>query len=62
MKTLVQILMLNGIIRVHTLKITEQETAKSARAEVLKKKLNLKSGRPNLQKYLEYYISPDTKP
>ena len=51
----------NGIIRVHTPeKLTAQETAKSARAEVLKKKIQLEeSVEPILAEIFRlYYISP----
>ena len=55
MKTLVaDINATDGIIRVHTPeKLTEQETAKSARAEVLKKKLNLKSYRTHTRRNIQ---------
>lgn len=52
----------NGIIRVHTPeKLTSQETFKSARAEVLKKKIQLEeSVEPILAEIFRlYYISPD---
>ena len=52
----------NGIIRVHTPeKLTTQETFKSARAEVLKKKIQLEeSVEPILAEIFRlYYISPD---
>ena len=62
MKTLVaDIDTANGIIRVHTPeKLTAQETAKSARAEVLKKKIALEeSVEPILAEIFRlYYISP----
>jgi len=62
MKTLVaDINVANGIIRVHTpSKLTEQETAKSSRAEVLKKKIALEeSVEPILAEIFRlYYISP----
>ena len=62
MKTLVaDINAIDGIIRVHTPeKLTEQETAKSARAEVLKKKIELEeSVEPILAEIFRlYYISP----
>jgi len=62
MKTLVaDINASNGIIRVHTpAKLTEQEAAKSARAEVLKKKIELEdSVEPILAEIFRlYYISP----
>ena len=62
MKTLVaDINATDGIIRVHTPeKLTEQETAKSARAEVLKKKIELEeSVEPILAEIFRlYYISP----
>ena len=62
MKTLVaDINVGNGIIRVHTpSKLTEQETAKSSRAEVLKKKIELEeSVEPILAEIFRlYYISP----
>lgn len=62
MKTLVaDINATDGIIRVHTPeKLTEQETAKSARAEVLKKKIELEeSVEPVLAEIFRlYYISP----
>ena len=62
MKTLVaDINAADGIIRVHTPeKLTEQETAKSARAEVLKKKIELEeSVEPILAEIFRlYYISP----
>ena len=62
MKTLVaDINAVDGIIRVHTPeKLTEQETAKSARAEVLKKKIELEeSVEPILAEIFRlYYISP----
>ena len=62
MKTLVaDINVANGIIRVHTpAKLTEQETAKSSRAEVLKKKIALEeSVEPILAEIFRlYYISP----
>ncbi len=62
MKTLVaDIDVSNGIIRVHTPeKLTAQETAKSARAEVLKKKIELEeSVEPILAEIFRlYYISP----
>ena len=51
----------NGIIRVHTpSKLTEQETTKSSRAEVLKKKIALEeSVEPMLAEIFRlYYISP----
>ena len=63
MKTLVaDINASDGIIRVHTPeKLTEQETAKSARAEVLKKKIELEeSVEPILAEIFRlYYISPE---
>ena len=63
MKTLVaDINAVDGIIRVHTPeKLTEQETAKSARAEVLKKKIELEeSVEPILAEIFRlYYISPE---
>jgi len=63
MKTLVaDIDAANGIIRIHTpTKLTEQEAAKSARAEVLKKKIELEeSVEPILAEIFRlYYISPD---
>ena len=63
MKTLVaDIDTVNGIIRVHTPeKLTAQETAKSARAEVLKKKIALEeSVEPILAEIFRlYYISPE---
>ena len=63
MKTLVaDIDVANGIIRVHTPnKLTEQESAKSARAEVLKKKIELEeSVEPILAEIFRlYYISPE---
>ncbi len=63
MKTLVaDINATDGIIRVHTPeKLTEQETAKSARAEVLKKKIELEeSVEPILAEIFRlYYISPE---
>ena len=62
MKTLVaDINAKDGIIRVHTPeKLTEQESAKSARAEVLKKKIELEeSVEPILAEIFRlYYISP----
>ena len=62
MKTLVaDIDVVNGIIRIHTPeKLTAQETAKSARAEVLKKKIQLEeSVEPILAEIFRlYYISP----
>ena len=62
MKTLVaDINVANGIIRVHTpAKLTEQESAKSSRAEVLKKKIALEeSVEPILAEIFKlYYISP----
>jgi len=62
MKTLVaDINVADGIIRVHTpTKLTEQETAKSSRAEVLKKKIELEeSVEPILAEIFRlYYISP----
>jgi type IV pilus assembly protein PilQ len=62
MKTLVaDVDTANGIIRVHTPeKLTAQETAKSARAEVLKKKIELEeSVEPILAEIFRlYYISP----
>jgi len=62
MKTLVaDIDVANGIIRVHTPeKLTAQETAKSARAEVLKKKIELEdSVEPIVAEIFRlYYISP----
>ena len=62
MKTLVaDINVANGIIRVHTpAKLTELETAKSSRAEVLKKKIELEeSVEPILAEIFRlYYISP----
>ena len=62
MKTLVaDINVGNGIIRVHTpSKLTEQETAKSLRAEVGKKKMELEeAGEPILAEIFKlYYISP----
>ena len=62
MKTLVaDINVADGIIRVHTpSKLTEQETAKSSRAEVLKKKIALEeSVEPILAEIFRlYYISP----
>ena len=62
MKTLVaDIDVVNGIIRVHTPeKLTAQETAKSARAEVLKKKIELEeSVEPIVAEIFRlYYISP----
>ena len=62
MKTLVaDVNATDGIIRVHTPeKLTEQETAKSARAEVLKKKIELEeSVEPILAEIFRlYYISP----
>jgi type IV pilus assembly protein PilQ len=62
MKTLVaDVDVVNGIIRVHTPeKLTAQETAKSARAEVLKKKIELEeSVEPILAEIFRlYYISP----
>ena len=62
MKTLVaDVDTANGIIRVHTPeKLTAQETAKSARAEVLKKKIALEeSVEPILAEIFRlYYISP----
>ena len=62
MKTLVaDVDVLNGIIRVHTPeKLTAQETAKSARAEVLKKKIALEeSVEPILAEIFRlYYIEP----
>ena len=62
MKTLVaNIDVVNGIIRVHTPeKLTAQETAKSARAEVLKKKIALEeSVEPIFAEIFRlYYISP----
>ena len=62
MKTLVaDINVADGIIRVHTpAKLTEQETAKSSRAEVLKKKIALEeSVEPILAEIFRlYYISP----
>ena len=64
MKTLVaDVDVSNGIIRVHTPeKLTAQETAKSARAEVLKKKIALEeSVEPILAEIFRlYYISPTT--
>ena len=63
MKTLVaDVDVANGIIRVHTPnKLTEQESAKSARAEVLKKKIELEeSVEPILAEIFRlYYISPE---
>ena len=63
MKTLVaDVNASDGIIRVHTPeKLTEQETAKSARAEVLKKKIELEeSVEPILAEIFRlYYISPE---
>jgi len=63
MKTLVaDVNAADGIIRVHTPeKLTEQETAKSARAEVLKKKIELEeSVEPILAEIFRlYYISPE---
>ena len=63
MKTLVaDIDAANGIIRIHTpTKLTEQEAAKSARAEVLKKKIELEeSVEPILAEIFRlYYISPE---
>jgi len=62
MKTLVaDVDVVNGIIRVHTPeKLTAQETAKSARAEVLKKKIELEeSVEPIVAEIFRlYYISP----
>ena len=62
MKTLVaDVDVVNGIIRIHTPeKLTAQETAKSARAEVLKKKIQLEeSVEPILAEIFRlYYISP----
>ena len=62
MKTLVaDVNVADGIIRVHTpSKLTEQETAKSSRAEVLKKKIELEeSVEPILAEIFRlYYISP----
>ena len=62
MKTLVaDVDVVNGIIRIHTPeKLTAQETAKSARAEVLKKKIALEeSVEPILAEIFRlYYISP----
>ena len=62
MKTLVaDVNVANGIIRVHTPeKLTAQETAKSARAEVLKKKIELEeSVEPIVAEIFRlYYISP----
>ena len=62
MKTLVaDVDVVNGIIRVHTPeKLTAQETAKSTRAEVLKKKIALEeSVEPILAEIFRlYYISP----
>ena len=62
MKTLVaDVDVANGIIRVHTPeKLTAQETAKSARAEVLKKKIELEeSVEPIVAEIFRlYYISP----
>ncbi|MDA1284237.1 MAG: type IV pilus secretin PilQ [Proteobacteria bacterium] len=62
MKTLVaDIDVVNGIIRVHTPEnLTAQETAKSARAEVLQKKISLEeSVEPILAEIFRlYYISP----
>ena len=62
MKTLVaDVDVTNGIIRVHTPeKLTAQETAKSARAEVLKRKIQLEeSVEPILAEIFRlYYISP----
>ena len=62
MKTLVaDIDVVNGIIRIHSPeKLTAQETAKSARAEVLKKKIALEdSVEPILAEIFRlYYISP----
>jgi type IV pilus assembly protein PilQ len=62
MKTLVaDVDVVNGIIRIHTPeKLTAQETAKSARAEVLKKKFALEeSVEPILAEIFRlYYISP----
>jgi len=62
MKTLVaDVDVVNGIIRVHTPeKLAAQETAKSARAEVLKKKIALEeSVEPILAEIFRlYYISP----
>jgi len=62
MKTLVaDINVADGIIRVHTpSRLTEQETAKSSRAEVLKKKIALEeSVEPILAEIFRlYYISP----
>ena len=62
MKTLVaDVDVVNGIIRVHTPeKLTAQETAKSARAEVLKKKIALEeSVEPILAEIFRlYYIEP----
>jgi len=62
MKTLVaDVNVADGIIRVHTpTKLTEQETAKSSRAEVLKKKIELEeSVEPILAEIFRlYYISP----
>jgi len=63
MKTLVaDINAVDGIIRVHTpAKLTEQETAKTARAEVLKKKIELEdSVEPILAEIFRlFYISPE---
>ena len=63
MKTLVaDIDVSNGIIRVHTPeKLTAQETAKSARAEVLKKKIELEdSVEPIIAEIFRlFYISPE---
>ncbi|MBC8297917.1 MAG: type IV pilus secretin PilQ [Pelagibacterales bacterium] len=62
MKTLVaDVDVTNGIIRIHTPeKLTAQETAKSARAEVLKKKIALEeSVEPIIAEIFRlYYISP----
>ena len=52
----------HGIIRVHTpSKLTEQETAKSARTEILKKKIALEeSVEPQVAEIFKlYYISPE---
>ena len=63
MKTLVaDINAVDGIIRVHTpAKLTEQEAAKSSRAEVLKKKIELEdSVEPILAEIFRlFYISPE---
>ena len=65
MKTLVaDVDVANGIIRIHTPeKLTAQETAKSARAEVLKKKIELEeSVEQLLPRYLGCIISALRKP